>query len=176
MGELVPSYEKSFNPTTTLVWENVKFMENGDIFMFIPYCKTTGFNGKFVDIFRIEGNKKCPAASLHKLKILVEKNAYFSQNTPVFSFPSGKNLTRKRLNIVLKNLLHDFTDENFKITGHSFRAAIPSALSSFPDENSVKDVKEWGSWESSSYNRYLKNEREKKKILFKRIVSCLHRV
>ena len=176
MGELVPFYEKSFDPATTLVWENVKFMENGDILMFIPYCKTTGFNGKLMDIFRIEGNTFCPAASLHRLKKLVEKNAYFSQNTPVFSFPSGKNLTRKRLNFVLKNLLYDFTDENSKRTGHSFRAAIPSALSSFPDENSIKNVKDWGSWESSSCDRYLKNERAKKKILFSRIVSCLNRV
>ena len=176
MGELVPFYEKGFDPATTLVWENVKFMENGDVLMFIPYCKTTGFNGKLLDIFRIEGNKFCPAASIIRLMKMVEKNAYFSQNIPVFSLPSGKNLTRKRLNFVLKNLLYDFTDENSKITGHSFRAAIPSALSSFPDENSMKDVKDWGSWESSSCDRYLKNERAKKKILFGKIVSCLNRV
>ena len=78
--------------------------------------------------------------------------------------------------MVLKNLLYDFTDENSKITGYSFCAAIPSALSTFPDENSIKDVRDWGSWESYSCERYLKNEREKKKILFNRIVSCLNRV
>ena len=106
----------------------------------------------------------------------MEKSGYFSVNKPVFSFPSGKNLTKKKLNLVLGNLLGDFTDERFRITGHSFRAAIPSALSAFPDKNSVNDVKEWGSWESSSYNLNLKNEKEKKRALFNRIVSCLYRV
>ena len=69
----------------------------------------------------------------------------------------------------------DFTDEKHKITGHSFRAAIPSALSSFPTENSIEDIKEWGSWESSCYTKYMKHEREKKRALFTRIVSCLNR-
>ena len=64
--------------------------------------------------------------------------------------------------LFLANLLDDFKDDCHKITGHSFWAAIPSALSSFPDENSVKDIKEWGSWESSCYSKYMKHEREKK--------------
>ena len=107
---------------------------------------------------------------------MVDKKGYFSESKPVFSFPSGKNLTKRKLNMVLENLLGDFTDEKFRITGHSFRAAIPSALSAFPNENSVSDVKDWGSWESSSYNLYLKNEKEKKRALFEKIVSCLYRV
>ena len=101
MGELVPTYEKSFDPSTTLRWENVKFLENGEILMFIPYSKSTGYKGKVVDVFKIENDKNCPAASLHRLKCMVEKNGYFSKNKPIFSFPSGKNLTKKKLNFKL---------------------------------------------------------------------------
>ena len=176
MGELVPTYEKNFDPSTTLMWENVKFSDDGEILIFIPYSKTTGFKGKVVDVFKIDNNKNCPAASLHRLKRMIVKKGYFSESKPVFSFPSGKNLTKRKLNWVLENLLGDFTDENFRITGHSFRAAIPSALSAFPNENSVSNVKDWGSWESSSYNLYLKNEKEKKRALFGKIVSCLYRL
>ena len=126
-------------------------------------------------MFRIEGDRKCPAAALCKLKKMTEKSGVLTEGKPVFSFPSGRNLTKSKINSTLAKLLEDFTDECHKITGHSFRAAIPSALSSFPDENSVKDVKEWGSWESSCYNKYVKHEREKKRALFSRIVSCLYR-
>ena len=78
----------------------------------------------------------------------------FSVNKPVFSFSSGKNLTKKQINLWLSTLLDDFVDSNHKITGHSFRAGIPSTLASFPDEYSVKIIKEWGMWESNCYKLY----------------------
>ena len=54
MGELVPTSKNSFGPATTLTWDNVKFLENKEALIFIPYSKTTGFNGKVVDVFTIE--------------------------------------------------------------------------------------------------------------------------
>ena len=175
MGEIVPALERSFDPATTLTWDKVVFLENKEILILIPYTKTTGFDGKVVDVFRINGDRKCPAAAMFRLKKLNEKNCIAMGNKPVFSFPSGRNLTKKKINEVLAKLFMDFTDDKHKITGHSFRAAIPSALSSFPAENSIEDVKEWGSWESSCYTKYTKHEREKKRALFTKIVSCLYR-
>ena len=37
MGELVPTSENSFDPATTLTWDNVKFLENKEALIFIPY-------------------------------------------------------------------------------------------------------------------------------------------
>ena len=162
--------ERSFDPATTLTWDNVVFLENKEILILIPYTKTTGFNGRVVDVFRIKGDKMCPASAMFLLKKLNEKNGDLVGNKPVFSFLSGKNLTKKKINDILAKLFVDFTDDKHKITGHSFRAAIPSALSSFPLENSIEDIIEWGSWESSCYTKYLKHEREKKRALFSRIV------
>ena len=48
MGELVPTYKKNFDPSTALIWENVKFLEDGEILIFIPYSKSTGYKGKVV--------------------------------------------------------------------------------------------------------------------------------
>ena len=97
----------------------------------------------------------------------------WDQRKPVFSFKSGKFLTKAKLNSWLASLLNDFTDENNTITGHSFRAAIPSLLAANPDVGSIKDIKLWGGWASESYKMYTKNEKEKRRIVFSKIVHCL---
>ena len=67
MGELVPTNEKSFDPATTLLWGNVRKMDETEFTLFIPYSKTTGFKGKIVDVFEIDSDKNCPAAALRRL-------------------------------------------------------------------------------------------------------------
>ena len=63
-------------------------------------------------------------------------------------------------------LLDDYCDVNHKITGHSFRAAIPTLISSHPDKNTVSELKGWGNWESDSFKAYEKNDRVKRRTLF----------
>ena len=174
MGELVPSQERNFDASTTLLWDNVREISNTEFIMFVPYSKTTGFKGKIVDIFEIKGDKNCPAAALRKLRKLVREKTDFKSNVPVFSFQSGKNLTKKQINSWLGSLLEDFVDSNHKITGHSFRAGIPSTLACYPDEFPNNVIKTWGMWESNSYKLYIKHEREGKRALFEKIVKCLY--
>ena len=131
-------------------------MDETEFTLFIPYSKTKGFKGKIVDVFEIDSDKNCPAAALRRLWKMAIDTKGFSVNKPVFSFSSGKNLTKKQINLWLSTLLDDFVDSNHKITGHSFRAGIPSTLASFPDEYSVKIIKEWGMWESNCYKLYTK--------------------
>ena len=158
---------------TTVLWENVAFTDEKDVVIFIPYSKTTGFKGKFIDIYPIKGNWICPSASLYKLRRMAESEGIWSKDKPVFSFKSGKYLTKAKLNSWLATLLSDFTDSQNSITGHSFRAAIPSLLAANPDISSTMDIQLWGGWTSESFKLYTKNEREKKKIVFKKIVTCL---
>ena len=77
------------------------------------------------------------------------------------------------LNKKLKELLGDFCDDFHTFTGHSFRAAIPSLISSHPDKSTVSELKDWGSWESNSYRYYLKDVRENRKKLFSKIIDCM---
>ena len=98
----------------------------------------------------------------------------YNDKKPVFSFSSGKNLTKYKINFWLANLLEDFVDSNHKITGHSFQAGIPNTLAYFPEDYSVNIVKEWGMWESDSYTLYMKRERKGKRALFSRIVKSLY--
>ena len=174
MGELVPSQERDFDASTTLLWDNVREISNTEFIMFVPYSKTTGFKGKIVDIFEIKGDKNCPAAALRKLRKMMREKTDFKSDVPVFSFHSGKNLTKKQINLWLSSLLEDFVDSNHKITGHSFRAGIPSTLACFPDEFPNNVIKTWGMWESNSYKLYIKHEREGKRALFEKIVKCLY--
>ena len=84
MGEILPSFEKGFDPHTTLLWQNVKFLDGKEAIMFIPYCKVKGFNVKIIDIFPIENDAKCPAAALSKLKKFAIENDMFNPSLPIF--------------------------------------------------------------------------------------------
>ena len=164
MGELLAPQEKKFDSSTTLLWSNVKFSDKKEVLMLIPYSKTTGFKGKLLDIFPLKDKSLCPVSALSRLKNLSINHGIFSENMPVFMFKSGKFLTKATLNSWLAVILGDFTDKMHRITGHSFRSAIPTALSTHPNTDSAIIIKEWGGWVSSCYTRYTKAEREKRKI------------
>ena len=107
------------------------------------------------------------------LKNLAIAEGVWKCNNPVFTFKSGKFLTKQKVNLWLSKILSDFTDDNHIFTGHSFRAAIPSMLASHPNKSSVSNIMEWGGWASDSYKVYIKSEKEKRKILFEEIMKCV---
>ena len=114
----------------------------------------------------LKKNLCCPVKAMNRLRVLAHKEGSFHPNRPVFSFKSGKLLTKAKINQWLSQLLGDFTDENHIITGHSFRAAIPSTLASFPGESNSEEIKLWGLWTTDSYQVYTRQEREKRRALF----------
>ena len=174
MGELLPDFEKGFDPKTTVLWQNVKFLREKEAIIYVPFCKTKGFKGKIIYIYHLRNYAKCPIAALDKLRKLAIENDLFDPTRPVFTLKSGKIFTKNAFNKGLEFLLEDFCDENHKITRHSFRAAIPTLISSIPDKCTVTELKEWGSWESNSFRAYEKDEREKKRMLFKKFVDNMH--
>ena len=176
MGELLPENEKYFDPSTTLLWENVKQISDKDVIIFIPYSKTTGFKGKMVDLFAIKGNKCCPVSAIRRLNCMVWSKNSYEPKKPVFTFKSGRFLTKGKMNLWLSELLSDFVDENHTITGHSFRAAIPSLLNFCADENSIEEIKAWGSWKTDSCKLYTRQERESRRAIFTKIVNCLYNI
>jgi len=48
MGELLPS-GANYDPFATLRWSNIKFLDNGEILIFLPSTKTSSSEGEFVD-------------------------------------------------------------------------------------------------------------------------------
>ena len=73
MGEILPSDKKGHDPDTTLLWKNVKVLNDKEILLFVPYSKTTGFKGKLLDIYPLANDYRCPSAAMLRLKKLAEK-------------------------------------------------------------------------------------------------------
>ena len=90
MGELLPLHEKLFDPKTTLLWENVKFVSDNEILIRVPYSKTKGFKGKLLDIYPLLDDKKCLVAALVMLKKLAKKKALLGQQIQCFPSNPGK--------------------------------------------------------------------------------------
>ena len=173
MGELLCEQEWENSNKTVLTWKNVKFVNDKECMVYIPYVKTKGFEGKILDIFPIENNSTCPAKALAKLCSLSEVGKK-DLDSPVFTFKSGKGLTTKKFNEIIKKLLYDFEDDFHKISGHSFRAGIPTALANHPHKSEIADIMEWGGWEGKeSFRTYAKQDRGKKRAIFNRVLKCL---
>lgn len=173
MGEIVPTSKHSFDSSTTLKWQNVKFVDDNEAIIFLPCTKSTGLRGAFIDIFPIKSDSTCPYAALKKLKDLNLRYNTYNEKNPVFRFKSGTFLTTEKMNEILDSFLSNFTDANHKISCHSFRAAIPSAMASHPDSCTAKEIQEWGQWHSDSFERYTRLERDKKRKLFYKSIALL---
>jgi len=58
MGELICSDKKFFDKHTTVMWENVKFLDDKECVILIPFTKTTGFDGCIIDVFPLKNDNK----------------------------------------------------------------------------------------------------------------------
>ena len=110
MGELVVGNELSFDPKTTLKWVNLAFTNDTDVLLFIPFTKTKGARGEFVDLFSFPDKCFCPVANLLKLKSLLQEKNIFNPNLPVFTLESGLFLTKNKINTLLESFLSDLYD------------------------------------------------------------------
>lgn len=147
MGELVGQDEIFYDSSTILTWGNLNFVENDGIIIYLPYTKTKGTKGDFIDLFYYSNPNFCPVTNLVKLKDLLIAANIFSTDNPVFMLGSGRLLTKTKLNTVLDKFLCDtFDNKRFKITCHSFRTSMPTLLDSLGCKGSESKIKNWGRW------------------------------
>jgi hypothetical protein len=174
MGELLPPDDFSYDPNSTLLWEQVDFRRDGGILLHVRLPKVSKKEGEFLDLFPFHDKTCCPVMALKKLLLMQNKQGSLKLNLPVFRFPSGRNLTQKCLNAVLKTMLGDIYKQGIdSITCHSLRSAIPTALHEAPSTATASDIKEWGRWSSSASEAYTKLHRKHKKALFDKVKNAL---
>jgi hypothetical protein len=175
LGELLSESEVCFDKTSDLLWSDIKFDVN-HILIHVKNPKTKSKQGDFLDIFKFSNEKCCPYLALVALKKFQIGNGYFSANLPVFRFDTGKNLTQPVVNKTLKLLMSDlYVPGQNDLSGHSFRAGIPSVLT---NNNVIKGDSmsaDWGRWKGGSYKTYCRLKTNQKNDLFDLISECLNK-
>lgn len=172
LGEILAQKESNFSPNDTLLWKDIMFMSDDHILIHVKTSKSREKEGEFVDIFSFSGQGICPVKSLLKLKELSGSN--YSPDLPVFSFSSSKFLTPRSLTQTIQTLLFPVIgSSSMEISGHSFRAAIPSVLAKFPEVSNSSEIMGWGRWKSSAYITYTRLQKDQKRAIFAKITSLL---
>ena len=171
-GEILAQAEKSFSPSDTLLWEDLKIYDDDHILIHIKTPKSRIKEGEFVDVFGFEGHGVCPVRAVKKLKNSI---GTVDQKRPVFCFSSGICLTRRKMNEILESLLtpHIGTDARH-ISCHSFRAGIPAVLAKHPKLCNKWDLMGWGRWRSDAYQKYTRLLKDQKRGAFVTITSLLN--
>jgi hypothetical protein len=174
LGELLCKAECFFDPTSDLLWKDVKFNDD-HILVHVKNPKSKNKEGDFLDIFKFDCEKCCPFLAFNALKNFQITNGFFSPNMPVFRFINGKNLTQAVVNSTLKSILSDLYVPGINvISGHSFRGGIPSQLT----EKNVFDGKtaaaDWGRWRSDAVKTYCRLKTNQKNELFDIISDILN--
>lgn len=172
MGELLAQNKHNFDTFSTLLWGDIK--RHLDCWIIhIKSPKSRHPNGEYVDVFSFIGHNCCPVAALCKL----QATSKFSSNSslPVFMFDKNCYLTKETFNKTVQKLLEPILKENSKnITGHSFRAGIPSAMAKSPNKKVTDDIKGWGRWGSKAYQNYTRLQYDQKYEIFKSIRNILN--
>jgi hypothetical protein len=87
---------------------------------------------------------------------------------------NGMYLTSVLLNKLLADMLVPVIGSSGTlISGHSFRAALPSALANCPEIASDDDIRRWGRWNSEAYKHYTRLKPRQKHVIFEKILSSL---
>jgi hypothetical protein len=168
LGEILP---KSENSIENLTWSRIRFTNMGSVVLNIRFPKVIrNISGDFVDLFEIKNSTFCPYSSLKSLA--VKRTLEIEKDLPVFQFANGRILSPKVFTSTVVSLLERHIGESAKnFSGHSFRAAIPSALASSPSLASDSDIMLWGRWSSESYKAYVRLKHNARKEIFNKIVS-----
>jgi hypothetical protein len=138
------------------------------------FQKATGKNtSDFIDLFAIQNSSLCPHACL--LNLREKKSLDVIQNKPVFTFDSGLYLSTKRFNCTIRELMRKHRGNNSgNISGHSFRAGIPAAISNHPALMSNDDVCKWGRWNSNSFKLYTRLKLSARKAISGKLLSAIN--
>jgi hypothetical protein len=170
-SELLPPSASSFNAFETLLWNDVIFKDDSVIIR-VKIPKSRCSQGEVIDLFEIENSNVCPVSALRNLQSRQGTNP--NPAMPIFTMEDGSFLSLSILNSYLYDFFHPLIGEEANlISGHSFRAALPSALANSPDIANDSDIRSWGRWNSSAFKRYTRLKPRQKRVIFSKILASL---
>lgn len=176
VGELLSGNELSFDPLSTLLWEDVLF-KSDRIILHIKSPKSKNKEGDFLDVFKFPILSCCPFSGLLQLKSVQLESGIFAASLPVFRLPSGKCLTMAKVNSILKSLLEDlFIPGINSISCHSLRAGLPSCIFENVDCSPEFLVKNWGRWTSDCFKKYTRLKAKQKAKMYNQVCDSLNKM
>ena len=158
--ELLSTRKDSFDPQSTLLWKDVKFVkveiEEKEVETLMVHIKSPKIDrlgaGDNIVIAEL-GNFMCPVRALNKYREEVKLKE--EPNLPVFRVSSGGCFTGTDFNKKLRKLLWDLdsTIPGGVVTSHSFRAGVASEMAK--RGHSEEELMAVGRWSSEAYKLYM---------------------
>ena len=163
LGELLTRRPNQFDPNYALLGRHIvssptiiNNVSSSFLEITLTSSKCSPTSSTVVDVYPT-GSDICPVKAYTKLL----NQQILNQDLPAFRLYSGKNLTPALFNKKLKFWLTSFIDFSaFSVSGHSFRAGIPTILASMGYHSS--DIKSIGRWSSRAFLLYTKLPRTKR--------------
>jgi len=165
-GELLCKSERTFDPAVDMLRKDVSLRIGGAGTVGNSQDKSVQLKLKMpkeakdrraviVDIYE-SGSVICPIRAVEKW---LRATAGAEMNDPAFVWSSGKPVTAKALNKLIKDML-DSDLPGHGITLHSFRTGAASMMAElgYADD----DIKAIGRWSSRAFENYIKLERSKR--------------
>lgn len=160
--ELLSRRETEFDPRFTLLTEDIemKDTEHGEAIVVKVKWPKEVRNGKniILEVFQ-SGGATCPVKAIKKWWASGPPREV---GMPAFREESGKPLTGRNLNKILKEIFEPyFQYGEGKVRTHSFRAGVPSMLAAQGGEE--QEIKMVGRWSSRAFEHYIKLDRTKRR-------------
>jgi hypothetical protein len=169
LGELLGRSSYKYDTFSDLLWEDISWGQDW-VRIKIKSAKVKGPPGNSAFLFAIPDQELCPVAALARLKKSQENFSMGRVDEPVFRETNGKFLTKK----VFLDIVNKMKGKSCsKISGKSFRSAIPSALENIPSSFRESHIKALGRWRGRSYQVYMRNDEPEFRQVFETISSVL---
>ena len=172
--ELLARYNNSFDPQYTLLAKDIQAKsvkinqtQHTIIQVRVKSEKTdrVGVN-TIVDVYE-SGGPLCPVKALEKWR---NQSKTQDPELPAFRWKSGKPFTGTDLNKALRKLLAKHFDyEKDKISGHSFRAGLPTLAGQLGFTDT--EIQALGRWSSRAFQAYVKLPRTNRLEMARRMAA-----
>lgn len=167
IGELLA--DKVKRPASPgLLWADISWVGE-ELFLRIRSHKTGHESGDLIILFPLQDKSICPVTAFRRLA------AGPPRCGPVFTRAGGGLWTKQHFSSILQHLMQltNLLERGEAITGHSFRAGIPSALGALGTADSRIALTEWGRWRSGAFAAYTRQHVAAKRAIFRRIETAL---
>ena len=161
VSEYTSLRKKSFDPSSTLLFNDMTFTRNGAVVIYIKASKTDPFREGVPLRLEPNGSSLCPVAALRHYA-----RAHPSRAGPLFTFQNGRFLSRKDVNTLLINT----TEGTANISSHSLRigAASTAAAAGCPKWL----IQALGRWTSDCFRHYIRIPKSTIKNTSRRLAKC----